>query len=280
MTTATGWVLTALDGEVPTFGVGNFDSRPLFPSPEWLASAGAQSTWTDIWFTNHIFEAVLGAVLVIAFWLVVSSRLKMVPGKRQWIGEYVYNIVRNSIGREVLGEHYQRFLPYLLALFSFIVLTNFFGLFFVFMFAPFSKVGFAWALALMTWVLYNAVGIKRWGFFGYLRRATMPAGVPPLLYILIIPLEFISNIITRPITLALRLFANLFAGHLVVLVFVLGGSWLLLYSHTALYHVAGGVSLLVSFGIFALEMIVAFLQAYIFTVLTAQYLSSALADEH
>jgi len=278
--TATGWLLTTLDGEVPTFGVGSFNSRPVFPSEAWLSSGGAQSTWTDVWFTNFIFEAILGAVLVIAFWLIVSHNMKVVPGKRQWIGEYVYNIVRNSIGREVLGENYHKFVPYLLALFSFIVLTNFFGLFFVFMAAPFAKIGFAWGLALLTWLLYNGLGIKKHGFFGYLKRSTMPPDVPWPLYILIIPLEFFSNIITRPITLGLRLFANLFAGHLVVLVFVVGGSWLLLYSNTVLYHIAGGLTLIVSFGIFALEMIVAFLQAYIFTVLTAQYVSSALSDEH
>jgi F-type H+-transporting ATPase subunit a len=97
--------------------------------------------------------------------------------------------------------------------------------------------------------------------------------------VLIIPLEFLSNFIVRPITLALRLFANMFAGHLVVLVFVVGGT-LLLESGQLFYMAAGGVSLLFSFAIFGLEIFVGVLQAYIFTVLTAQYVSSALAEEH
>ncbi|MFZ1912544.1 MAG: F0F1 ATP synthase subunit A, partial [Propionicimonas sp.] len=96
---------------------------------------------------------------------------------------------------------------------------------------------------------------------------------------LIIPLEFISNFIARPITLALRLFANLFAGHLVIMVFVVGGG-MLLESGVLFYMIAGGASIIFSFAIFALELLVGALQAYIFTVLTAQYVSSAIAEEH
>lgn len=272
--------LTLLEGEVPTFGVDAFNSTPMFPSEIWEESHGAEYTWTDIWFTNHIVLAIIGAVLVIALWLILTHKPQVIPGKRQWMGEYLYNIVRNSIAREVIGENYQKYVPWLLALFSFIVVNNFFGEFFLIMFPTFSKVGFVWALAILSWILYNAVGIKKYGLFHYLKKMTVPHGVPWPLLFLIIPLEVLSNFITRPITLALRLFANLFAGHLVVMVFVTGGAWLLVYSKNLVYHIAGGVSLLVSFGVLALELLVAFLQAYIFTVLTAQYVSSALADEH
>ncbi|HBY24504.1 MAG TPA: F0F1 ATP synthase subunit A, partial [Propionibacteriaceae bacterium] len=117
------------------------------------------------------------------------------------------------------------------------------------------------------------------GFVGYLKLSTLPAGVPWPLWFLIIPLEFLSNIIVRPLTLALRLFANLFAGHLVVLVFVVGGT-ILLGSAEVFYKVAGGSAILFSFAIFALELLVSAIQAYIFTVLTAQYVSSAIAQEH
>ncbi len=273
--------LVILEGEVPSFGVSSFNSRPLFPSDLWLTSDGAQSTWTDIWFTNHICYAVLATLIVIAFWLVVTHKMTVVPSKRQWAGEYMYNVVRNGIARDAIGENYQKYVPWLLTLFSFIVVSNFFGEFFPFMFAPFSKVGFAWALAILAWLLYNGVGIKKSGFLGHLKKMTIPEGVPKPLLILVIPLEFLSNIIVRPITLALRLFANLFAGHLVVLVFVVGGTWLLTYTnHKLIYNIAGGLSLLVSFGIFALELLVAFLQGYIFTALTAQYVASALNDKH
>nr|WP_237268026.1 F0F1 ATP synthase subunit A [Tessaracoccus aquimaris] len=85
---------------------------------------------------------------------------------------------------------------------------------------------------------------------------------------------------TRPITLALRLFANLFAGHLVVLVFVVGGGFLITYANNAFYNVAGGVSMAFSLVILLLELFIGALQAYIFTVLTAQYVSTSIAEAH
>jgi F-type H+-transporting ATPase subunit a len=184
------------------------------------------------------------------------------------------------VGREIIGENFQKYVPWLVALFSFIVVNNFFGEIFVFMFPTFSKIGFAWGLAILSWLLYNGVGIKTHGFLKYMKMMTIPKDVPWFLLPLIIPLEFLSNFITRPITLGLRLFANLFAGHLLVVIFVVGGTYLLGYTENVIYNLAGGLALLVSFGIFALELLVGFLQAYIFTVLTAQYVASAAAENH
>ncbi|MDR3069528.1 MAG: F0F1 ATP synthase subunit A [Propionibacteriaceae bacterium] len=245
----------------------SFNSRPLFP--------GLGIDWVN----NHMMQAVIGALLVIAIWLIFSHRQTVVPGKRQFLGEMAYNLVRNSIGKEILGSEFRPFMPYLVAIISFILVNNLFGELFLFMFPTFSKIGYAYGLALMSWLLYNAVGIKKYGFGHYMKKMTLPDGVPVGLWILIIPLEFISNFVTRPITLALRLFANLFAGHLVIMVFVIGGT-MLIESGTLFYAAAGGVSILFSFAIFALELLVGCLQAYIFTVLTAQYVSSAIAEEH
>jgi F-type H+-transporting ATPase subunit a len=255
-------------------GVDSFASRPLAPGvlPDWV--------------NNHLAMAVIGAVLVIGFWLWMARSQKVVPGRRQFLGELVYNLLRNGIARDILGHDYQRFLPYLVALFSFILVNNLFGEFFLFMFPTFSKIGYPYGLAFLTFLLYNAAGIAKYGFGNYMKRMTLPAGVPWPLWILIIPLEFISNFIARPITLALRLFANLFAGHLVILVFVVGGGMLLTATEGAdgmprwVLNTAGGFSILFSFAIFALELLVGALQAYIFTVLTAQYVSSAIAEEH
>ncbi|MFT4217375.1 MAG: F0F1 ATP synthase subunit A [Micropruina sp.] len=248
-------------------GVHSFDPRPLFP--------GAGVDWID----NHLFQAVLGAVLVVALWMWLARRHSTVPGKRQFAGESLYNLVRNGIARDVLGHEYRRFLPFLLALFTFILINNLFGQFFVFMLPTFSSIGFPYALALIVWIMYNAVGIKKWGFFGYVRRMSLPPGVPWPMWPILIPLEFLSNFVVRPVTLALRLFANLFAGHLLVIVFVVGGTMLVETAQAGLV-VAGAASWLLSGAIFGLEMFVACLQAYIFTVLAAQYISSALAEEH
>ena len=138
-----------------------------------------------------------------------------------------------------------------------------------------SHVGWAYGLALMSWVLYNGVGIAKHGLFGYLKHTTLPSGVPKAMWPIIIPLEFFSNIIVRPVTLSLRLFANMFAGHLLVLVFVLGGDFLLLHTDSIVNKLAGVVAWIFSMAIFGLELFVQSLQAFIFTVLTANYISSA-----
>ena len=129
-------------------------------------------------------------------------------------------------------------------------------------------------------VIYNGAGIAKYGVFGYLKNTTLPAGVPKAMWPLIIPLEFLSNIIIRPLTLSLRLFANMFAGHLLILVFILGGEYLVLESDKIVNNIAGVVAWIFSMAIFTLEIFVQSLQAFIFALLTAQYISSAAAEEH
>ena len=266
--------MASLMGLVPLEGatngwppsVSDFDSRPLFPG------AGLD------WLNNALFQAVLAAIIVIVFWLIVSHRMKVVPTKRQFVGEFLYNMLRNGVARDAIGPDFRKYVPFLVALFSFILVNNWFGELFVFMFPTMSKIGYVYALALGSWLLYNIVGIQKYGPLKYLRKMSLPEGVPVWLWWLIIPLEFLSNIIVRPITLILRLFANMFAGHLVVLVFVLGGT--ILIQSGLPFAIAGGGSILFSFAFLCLELFIGALQAYIFTVLTAQYVASALAEEH
>ncbi len=97
---------------------------------------------------------------------------------------------------------------------------------------------------------------------------------------LMIPIEFISNILVRPISLSLRLFANMFAGHILLLVFVLGGEYMVLHSGSIAIGGVGIITLLMALAIAGLELFVQAIQAYIFVVLTAQYIGSAIADEH
>ncbi|MDN5571000.1 MAG: F0F1 ATP synthase subunit A [Propionibacteriaceae bacterium] len=269
-----GGLILPLEGEAWPPGEHSFDSRPVLPGvlPDWV--------------NNHAFQAVFSVVLVLLFWLWMAHRQRVVPGRKQAVGEMLYDLIRNGIARDIIGPDFRRYLPFLVALFSFIWVNNLFGQFALFMFPTMSKIGYAWALALIAWLVYNGAGIAKHGFFGYLRHATLPAGVPKPLWFLIIPLEFLSNIIVRPLTLGLRLFANLFAGHLVIVVFVVGGTMLLTATEplagfgVPLLTTAGVVSLLFSFAIFALELLIGAIQAYIFTVLTAQYVASAIAEDH
>ncbi len=230
--------------------------------------------------TKPMLQLVLAAVLVYLFFRAASAKRAMVPGKLQFAGESAYGFVRNSIGRDIIGSHdFMRFVPYLFALFFFILLNNFFGSIPFIQFPTFSRSGMVYALAALSWIVYNAVGIKKHGFVGYFKLQSVPSGITGPMLLLLVPLEFMSNILVRPVTLALRLFANMLAGHLLLILFALGGEYLLLHG-AALVKPVGILAWALFIAISFLELLIQFLQAYVFVLLNAMYISGALADEH
>ena len=137
-----------------------------------------------------------------------------------------------------------------------------------------------YGLAILSWVIYNCVGIKKHGFVGYLKHAVRcPPGITGPILLLLVPLEFMSNILVRPVTLALRLFANMFAGHLLLILFALGGEYLL-FEMSVAYAPVGILAWVLFIAVAFLEILIQFLQAYVFVLLNAMYISGALADEH
>jgi F-type H+-transporting ATPase subunit a len=235
----------------------------------------------SIFFTKPALLLVLSAALVFGFFYLSARRAAMVPSKSQYVGEAAYGFVRNSIARDVIGsQDFMKFVPLLAAMFFFILLNNWFGVLPFVQFPSFSRVGFAYAMAGLVWVIYNGVGIARHGFLGYLKHQTLPPGVTGPILVLIAPLEFMSNILVRPVTLSLRLFANMFAGHILLVLFTLGGEYLLLESDKLHYAPVGVLAFLMAIAISFLEILVQFLQAYVFTLLTAVYIQGALAEEH
>ena len=263
--TATGQILVA-EGFTPP-GPEVFNLPPVFGS--------------SVLFAKPALLFVLAGVVVVGFFFVTSRRTALVPSKAQYVGEQAYSFVRNSIARDVIGsQHFLKFVPWLLATFFFILLNNLFGIIPVIQFPTFSRAGYAYGLAALVWLLYNGIGIQKHGFLGYLRHVTMPAGISGPILVLIIPLEFFSTVLVRPVTLALRLFANMFAGHLLLILFTLGGEYLLLHSDKLLYNSVGVLTLLLAVAISFLELLVQFIQAYVFTLLTAIYLQGALAEDH
>lgn len=229
--------------------------------------------------TKPMLQLALSAILIFVFFYYASRKRALVPSKLQYIGEAGYGMVRNSIVRDNVGsEHFMRFVPFLVSLFFFILVNNYFGLFPGIQFPTASRAGVAYALALIAWLVYNGVGVQKHGFFGYLKHQTVPAGVKGPVLLLLIPLEFFSNIVVRPVTLALRLLANMFAGHILLLLFALGGEHLLQMG--GVYIGAGLLSFVMFMLICVLEMLVMFLQAYVFVLLTSMYIGGALADEH
>lgn len=235
----------------------------------------------DFGVTKPMLLLVLAAAIVFAFLYASSRRAAIVPSKLQYAGERAYDFVRNDIARDSIGSRdFMRFVPYLVTLFFFILVNNLFGLIPLIQFPSMSRVSFVYGLTALTWIVYNAVGIGRHGVLGYIKLQSVPGGVKGPVLALIIPLEFISNILVRPVTLALRLFANMFAGHILLILFVTGGEYLIFSSGNAGYAPVGLVAWLLAIAVSFIELLVMFLQAYVFTLLTAMYIGGAVAEEH
>jgi F-type H+-transporting ATPase subunit a len=230
------------------------------------------------WATKPVLLALISIVVIVAYFTYAMRKPALVPSKGQFVAEGLYNFVRNTIARDSIGEEYKRYLPYLVALFFFVLVNNLFGLFPFTLFPTMSRVAFPMALAAIAWVVFNAIGIRRQGFIGYFKNMLLPPGVPTWVYALLAPLEFMSTVLVRPVTLSLRLFANMFAGHLLLLVFVTGGEYLL--HESGPIRIIGPLSWIFVIALSFLELLIQVLQAYIFTVLTALYIAGALSHEH
>ena len=270
-----GTHLVRAEGFTPP-GPGDFNLPPIGPDKtfEFLG----QEMYLGV--TKPILQLILAAVLLYVFFRAASAKRSMVPSKLQFTGEAMYGFVRNSMARDIIGSHdFMRFVPYLFTLFFFILLNNVFATVPFLEFPTFSRAGMVYGLAALSWIIYNAVGIKKYGFVGYLKHQTVPSGIGGPMLLLLVPLEFMSNIVVRPITLALRLFANMLAGHLLLILFALGGEYLLLEASGAVKPV-GLLAWLLFIAIAFLELLVQFLQAYVFVLLNAMYISGAIAEEH
>jgi F-type H+-transporting ATPase subunit a len=232
----------------------------------------------NVYTTKPIFLVFLSVILISIFFIAASRKAAIVPTKLQFAGESVYGFVRDGLARDVIGHEFMRFVPYLFTLFTFILVNNLFGIVPLIQFPTMSHVGFAYVLAILTFFVFHYVGIKKQGIYKYIKEIMFMPGVPKAAYILITPLEILTFFLVRPLTLSLRLFANMFAGHLLLLVFILGGEHLFsgAIGLKLISPFAFGIGIVLTF----FEFMVQCLQAYIFTLLTALYIAGALADEH
>ncbi|MDO5710808.1 MAG: F0F1 ATP synthase subunit A [Micrococcales bacterium] len=221
------------------------------------------------------------AVVVLSIWLVLTTRrAAVVPSKGQWFTELFYNFVRNDIAKDSIGgREFLKFVPLLFALFMFILLTNLFGVVPGIQMPTMARVGFPIGLTLVVYVVYHWIGIKKQGGLGKYIAWMIPEGIPGWLLPLIVPLELLTFFITRPLTLALRLFGNMFAGHMLLVVFVIGGFELLTSGNIG-YALVAIPTWLLAILMTAFEVLVQALQAFVFTLLAASYIGGALADDH
>ncbi len=265
------WLL-AVEGEGFTPpGPRDFEPTPFF-------------TVAGFEFDKIVLILVLSTVLVAAFFYLAARRAEtaggLVPGKLQFVGESAYGFVRNGIGLETIGKQGLRFVPFLATLFFFIAVNNLMGVIPPLQLPGTSKIAIPLGLAVIVWAIYNYLGIKRAGLFGYFKAMMFPPGIPAPVYVLLAPIELLSTVVVRPVTLCLRLTLNMFAGHLVLVLFVLGGEYLLLEYGGLVGVLAGSVSLLGSIVVTFFEAFIQLLQAYVFTLLSALYIGGALVDEH
>ena len=230
--------------------------------------------------TKPMLQVIFAVAVIAIFFVVVGRNMKLVPGRTQFLAEGIYSFVRNGIGRDVIGSHdFAKFVPLLLSLFTFVYINNLFGVLPFVQFPTMSRIGFPIALTIVVWLTYLYVGVRKQGFYSYFKNMMFPPGVPKPVYVLLAPIELLQGVITRPLTLALRLFANMFAGHLLLLVFIIGGE-AMLTGTTLLSKVLSPAAFAMGIVLTFFEALVQLLQAYIFTLLTALYIASSLSEEH
>jgi len=261
---------------LPASEEGGFEAPG--PADFWQPLLGGDSQWA---LTRPMVLAVISLVVIGAWLLISTRRLSVVPSKGQFFTESVYGMVRNGVARDVIGSHdFLRFVPLLFTMFILILVNNLFGIVPFLQFPTMSRIGFPMALALVVFVVYHVVGMKSMGVGGYFKHM-VPAGLPKAIVPLIFFLELVTYFITRPVTLALRLFGNMFAGHILLLLCALGGEHLLFGSGGPGMKVAGVAAYAGGFVMTLFEGFVEFLQAYVFTLLSALYIAGSLAaDDH
>lgn len=227
----------------------------------------------DVSFTNASLFMLLAALGVVALMVLATSKKAIVPGRIQALAEMLYEFVANTV-RQTAGKEGMKFFPFVFSLFSFILISNLIGLI-PFTFSVTSQIVVTGAFALFVILLVTAYGFYRNGF-GFL-KLFVPHGVPLPVLVILVPIEIIS-FLSRPVSLSIRLFANILAGHVTLAVF--GGFVVLLLAAGGVYQALAPVPLLAIVALYALELLVAFLQAFVFSVLTCVYLNDAIHPGH
>jgi len=238
--------------------------------------------WKQFWlpgFNKPILLMIVSALIVVALFVAAGRKKALVPSGIQNVVESIIEFVTDGIIMQTMGEDGLVFLPYLTTLFMFILVCNLFEIIPVMQFPPMARMAMPMFLALITWVMFIFMGIKKQGP-GYFKAALFPPGVPKALYVLVTPIELLSTFIVRPFSLAVRLFANELAGHLLLVTFAVLTDTLLFHNTIVFFKPVAVLPAVMDIGLTGFELLVAVLQAFIFTILTAVYLGGAMHPEH
>jgi F-type H+-transporting ATPase subunit a len=239
--------------------------------------------WPAILFKDSKYFAVnkvvilmwISVALVSLFYLAAARKRQLVPTGVQNVAESAVEFVREGIVLQTMGPEGLPWTPFLLTIFSFVLVCNIWGIVPLAQMPVNARIALPAFMAIVVWVLYNVIGIAKQGFFGYFKNIMFPPGVPKPIYLLLAPIEFVSTILVRPFSLAVRLFANMLAGHLILVSFAVLAT--ALFKATYVGAALPGAMLVALTGF---EILVAFLQAYIFTILTAVFIGGAMHPDH
>ncbi len=238
--------------------LAQFEIKPLIP---------IRIGEVDLSFTNSALFMVFAVALTIGFLMFGTRRSALVPGRWQSVAELSYEFIANMI-RDNVGQEGRKYFPFIFSLFMFVFFGNMLGMM-PYSFTYTSHIIITFGLALVVFIGVTVIGFMKHGvrFLGFL----MPTGIPIFMAPLIIPIEILSYF-TRPVSLALRLFANMTAGHTMLKVF----AGFVFPMGSAFFVVGGVIPFALVTALTGLEFIIAFLQAYVFTILTCVYLNDAL----
>lgn len=230
-----------------------FEIKPLIPF-----HVGS----VDLSYTNSSLFMTIGVVLVTLLVTLATRQARLVPSRWQSVAELSYEFVANMI-QENVGREGMRYFPFIFTLFMFVLAGNLIGMV-PYTFTYTSHIIVTFGLAIVIFIGVTVIGLVRHGL-GFFKLFA-PAGVPWVLLLLLVPIELISYFI-RPFTLSIRLFANMLAGHAILVVFA---------GFVAGLGILGIAPLAMDVGFILLEFLVAALQAYIFAILTCLYLNDAI----
>jgi F-type H+-transporting ATPase subunit a len=247
------------------------DFPPVSHVTEWPILFGG-----DVLGVNKVVLLMWASVvLVFALFYVATREPKLVPTGVQNVAESTVEFVENQVVLQTIGPDGLGYMPFLLTLFTFILTCNLWELIPLVQMPVNARIALPMFMAILVWFVYIIVGIRHQGPLGYLKSATIPPGVPKAILPLVAFIELVGILITRPLSLAVRLFANMIAGHLLLVSFAV-----ITQALFATTIVGGALPLALLVFLMGFELLVSFLQAYIFTILAAVYIDSSIHPAH
>ena len=258
---------------IPTVPVFGLEFPPLTHIVQWPAFLLEDTPFA----INKVVLVYFFAIILTFALFILGNQKKLVPTGMQNVAESSVNFVEDGIVMQTMGADGLRYTPFIMSIFFFVFFTNIFEIVPVIQMPASARIALPMLLALTVWFVFVIVGIIKQGPFGYFKNALFPPGVPKPLYIMVAPIEFVSTFLVRPFSLMVRLFANLLAGHILLVTFAVLTAGLWVADWTAIFFPLPlfGVIFFVAF-----EILVSVLQAYVFALLTGVYIGTSLHAEH